>query len=590
MSFLALIAVIVSIIAISKSNDALSKVIELKNQLGRLEGDKAKKDNYEISSLTTPLGQEHLNESQKDTTHLNIHTAQTSQQQRHNLPQEDSAFVKWLKEDWLLKLGGVLVLMGVLFFLSLAFTIIGPQGKVSIGYLFGIALMVFGFKYAKKQLIGGSAIHLIGAVVVIITTYVARLPDYNLFNSYVAMLLMFLTSACVALTSYAHNRSELAHVGLMMSALVPVLVSTGAPTFFEILLYLLVVILGTLWLALITKWRSLVFLALIIVCGYSLLAASGAFGTTTITPSELYLIAMFSILFYITSLFSIFRGAGVMEKYDALVALLNAGFALFWIVKEASPEAAPFIIAFLSLAYATGFFLVYKLTSVYTSFIVYGGTSLGLLTTAVMLQLTGRSETVALLIIGALATAFTYHLSKDEEVTGVVAFFNVIPLGLILVSLDRISQVVYRHQGLAEAWKDIFVLGLAITIYFALFKYFVTKVKKLAYVPFWVGIALTVIFVWQVLHLTIGGGFATFLSILVYTVVGLTTLFNGTQQKNETKITVSKYWLGLVAARVIFWDAWQVGSVVFGVLICIVIGILLLSSTFIIKKVSAENA
>jgi uncharacterized membrane protein len=714
MTLVALIAIVFSIIAISKSNEALSKVTELKNQLRRMEGDKVKKETHVTEPLMTPVEQAMLlakeHDHQKNTANLTAHTANTPSHTSHPLPrapQEDSAFVKWLKEDWLLKLGGVLVLMGVLFFLSLAFTIIGPQGKVAVGYLFGVSFMVFGFKYIKKQLIPGSAVHLIGAVIVIITTYVARLPDYNLFNSYIAMLLMFLTSACIALTAYAYNRSELAHVGLMISALVPMLVSTGTPTFFEILMYLLVVILGVLWLALITKWRSLVFLALMVVFGYSLLAASGAYGASGISSSELYLVALFGILFYITSLFSIFRGAGVMEKYDALVALLNAAFAIFWVVKEASPEAAPLIIAFLSLAYATGFFLIYKLTSVYTSFIVYGGVSLGMLTTAVMLELSGRPLTITLLLMGAGATIFTYYLSKNEEVTKIIAFFNVLPLLYVFQSIGNIARLSYPMSWVFDAWKDFLILGLAISIYVALYRYFVNRVKSLGYIALfaaillgmdviwqvlhlmttegfatelsfliigvWLtiftynfstnrentekvafiniisfigvgtsvsriqtsilyptqiqdiwkdwssvflvmavafalyfffvsriktvgyagltaGLFLVVTSIWQLLHLTIGGGMATFVSILIYTIVGLYNLWSGSMQNNETKIKISRVWLGFVAARVIFFDAWQTGNVAVGVLICIVIGVLLLSSAFIIKKATTTTA
>ncbi len=717
MSFLAIIAIILSIIAISKSNEALSKVIELKNQLRRLDTEKLKNESrnesHTTSTLTTPTEQAHLiakqHDLEKHTAKLTSHAVNYPSHQSHSLPQvpvEDSAFIKWLKEDWLLKLGGVLVLMGVIFFLSLAFKVIGPQGKVAVGYLFGVSFMVFGFKYIKKQLIPGSAVHLIGAVIVIITTYVARLPEYNLFNSYIAMLLMFLTSACVALTAYAHNRSELAHVGLMISALVPMLVSTGAPTFFEILTYLLVVILGVLWLALITKWRSLVFLALMVVFGYSLMTASGAYGTTDTSSSELYLVALFGVLFYITSLFSIFRGAGVMEKYDALVALLNAAFAIFWVVKEASSETAPLIIAFLSLAYATGFFLIYKLTSVYTSFIIYGGVSLGMLTTAIMLELSGRPLTVTLLLLGAGATVFTYYLSKNEEVTKIIAFFNVLPLLYVFGSIGNIAKLSYPTSWVFDAWKDFLILGIAITIYIALYKYFVNKVQSLGYVALfaamslgmvvvwqvlhlmttdsfatelsfliigvWLtiftynfsdnkentekvalvnsiafigiitsisriqtsiiepteiqdiwkdwssvflvmtvafamyfffvgkiktigyaglaaGLCLVVTSIWQLLHLIIGGGMATFVSILIYTIVGLYTLWSGSMQNNETKIKISRIWLGLIAARVILFDAWQSGDVAVGVLICVVIGVLLISSAFIIKKATTTT-
>ena len=99
-----------------------------------------------------------------------------------------------------------------------------------------------------------------------------------------------------------------------------------------------------------------------------------------------------------------------------------------------------------------------------------------------------------------------------------------------------------------------------------------------------VGSMLTVVFVWQLLHLIIGGNFATFISLLLYTLTGLFFLSKGTQEKNLTKVKFSKIWLGVIAARVIFIDAWQVGNTTLGILICIVVGILLLSTTFINRK------
>jgi hypothetical protein len=321
-------------------------------------------------------------------------------------------------------------------------------------------------------------------------------------------------------------------------------------------------------------------------CGYSIafIQSGVIFGF-----KELYLVVMFWVLFYITSLFSVLREKGTTEKVDGIVAVLNAGFSLLWIISQASHELAPIIIACVGLVYAIGFFIVYKVTNVYTSFIVYGCTSLGLLTTAIMLQLSGRSETLALLLIGAGATVLTYYLSKNEHVTGLVACFNILPLVYVMRSIDTITRATYGGQGLVDAWQDILILALTIGIYFSLFGYFVGRVRRFGYVAFWVAIVLSVIGLWQLLHLMMSGGVATFVSILIYTIIGLIVLFTGTQHKNDLKVTIAKYWLGLVAARVIFWDAWQVGSVALGVLICIVIGVLLLSSTFIIKKVSKEN-
>lgn len=566
-------AIVLSVIAISRSNDSLIKIAALEKSI------------RERGLLTSNESPEYLPQTKIESSSIqnqesfppqNMDTEELSTKEAR-----DSAFVTWMKEDWLLKLGGVLVLMGVLFFLSLAFTAVGPLGKVSIGYLFGITLMLFGFKYAKNNLVGGSAIHVIGAVVILITTYLARQPEYNLFNPYVAAMLMLLTSTCVALTAYAYDRAELSHVGLFLAATVPMLTNTESGSFVQVLLYLGIVTLGTLWLALVTKWRTLVLLALGTVCWYSLIKISGAPSQVDLSFTENYLLAGFSILFYVTSLFSILRSQGVTKPADGAVAALNAGFILMLVTTQAAPEIAPIILAFVSLVYAAGFFFVYKITDVYTSFIVYGGVSLGLLTTAIMLQLSGRSEAVALILIGAGVTVFTHYLSNDEKITKLVAFFNLLPLLYVCKSVVAISM-----SNNTDIWWDIAIVLLATSVYYMLYAYFKNKCEALWQISLFAGFSYSVISVWQILHHVIGGGFSTFLSIVVYTIVGLTVLFNGVEEKNDTKVRLAKGWMGLVAARVIFWDAWQVGDVTLGVLICIVIGILLLSSTFILKRVT----
>ena len=582
MEFLfSLVAIVLSIVAISRSNEVSLKIANLEKKLREPESFATSSLKNTSQQIVTSVAEQ---EAQEEFAKVETLTKETVEVYK------ESAFVTWLKEDWLLKLGGTLVLMGVLFFLSLAYDAVGPQGKIAIGYVFGISLMFFGFKYAKKQIVGGSAIHLVGAIVILITTYLARQPGYNLFDPYLATLLMFVTSACVALTAYAYNRSSLAHAGLVLASIVPLLTNTEGGNFFELLVYLLVVTLGVLWLALVTKWRTLVFLSLLTVSAYSLMRIVDGGGV--ITAGESYLVVVFGVLFYITSLFSILREKGTTQQVDALIAVLNAGYALLWITSSSSHishETAPIFIAIIGLIYAIGFFFVYKVTDVYTSFIVYGGVALGMLTTAIMLELSGRSEVVALLLIGFGATTMTYYLSNNEQVTKMVAFFNALPLIFVFKSIIMISWATYNYRSTGDVWKDLVIVGLATVLYYSFYYYFVNKVKDLSSISLFVAIMLSAIFVWQFLHLANGTGFATFLSILIYTVVGLITLFQGVQDKRETKVRLSKLWLGLVAARVIFWDAWQVGDVALGVLICVVIGILLLSTTFILKKVTTET-
>lgn len=569
-----LAAFILSIMAISRSSDASLKIANLEKKLKM-----AETGTLGVAEVSPVVSSE-----ERGMPSLQEKVATPQQVEEY----KESGFIAWLKEDWLLKLGGVLVLMGVLFFLSLAFTAVGPQGKVSIGYIFGIALMVFGFRYAKKQLVGGSAIHLIGAIVVIITTYLARQPGYNLFDPYLATLLMFLTTVCVALTAFAYKRASLAHAGLFIAAFVPMLTNTESNSFAMLLLYLGVVTLGVLWLALVTKWRTLVLLALAIVCGYSVMKITGGLGSPTISLTESYMVIAFGVLFYLTSLLSIFRSQGTVQQADGVVALLNAGFALMWIIPKSPHEIAPMIIALVGFIYAVGFFLVYKVTNVYTSFLVYGGVALGLLTTSVMMQLSGRSLAVTLLLMGAGVTYLTQYLSREANITKTVAFFNILPMFYVFSSVIAINNAIYNVSLRGDVWKDFLIVGLAMALYFSLYFYFVKNVKELSYVSLTAGLVTLIITTWQVFHMAIIGGFATFMSILVYTIVGLSVLFQGTHERNDTKVRLAKLWLGLVAGRVIFWDAWQLDNIVLGVLICIVIGVLLLSSTFLIKKVVTE--
>jgi hypothetical protein len=717
MEILSLIAIVISVIAISRSNDATARIAKLEKGL-KGEG-LSKVPNISkplsIDDSVTSVSRVQYNEtedipevvvSSNDELEENLDVQAVAEEVVE--PYKEPAFVTWLKEDWLLKFGGVLVLMGILFFLSIAFTLIGQQGKIAVGYIIGVSFMLFGFKYAKKQLVGGSVIHLLGAIIIIITTYIARTPAYNLFDPYLAMLLMFLTTVCLALTAFAYNRPQLAHVGLFIASLVPLFTGTLHQGFASTLLYLGVVTLGVLWLALVTKWRTLVLLSLSIVCVYSLIKISGGIGANTVTFTESYLLVVFGILFYVTSLFSILRSKGVSMPADGAVALLNAGYALMWITSQVSHELAPIVIAMVGLAYAVGFFFVYKITDVYTSFIIYGGVAVGMLTTSVVLELSGRSETVALILIGAGITLFTYYLSNNESITKIVSLFNMLPLMYVFNSIAVISRIISgpSNMGRGELWKDFlivimamivyFFLGsyfmnrvkdlsklfqgagvlmlvvltweiihlllggvfatsisflvittsltlyayyksnneafvqavglmniipmfyvinsivkidratnniamrgdiwkdwvvvvLALVIYFSMYRYFVNKVKVLGYVSFSAGVVLSIVFVWQFLHAVIPSvGLATFISILLYTVVGLFVLLQGTQEKNETKIKIARLWLGLVAARVIFHDAWTVGDQLLGVLICFVVGVLLLSSAFIIKKVATE--
>jgi len=197
---------------------------------------------------------------------------------------------------------------------------------------------------------------------------------------------------------------------------------------------------------------------------------------------------------------------------------------------------------------------------------------------------------IAFFVIGIGLTVFAYYFSdKDEDVTSKTALVNVLTIIYGLRSIGMIDSTISNSSVQMDVWKDWLVVISIIIAAYAFYFYFKGVWKNLSYVSLTTALVFVILAVWQGSHAIIGGGMATFVALLIYTVVGLAFLFQGVQAKQETKIKLSRIWLGLVAAKVIFHDAWRSGDIALGVLICIVIGLLLLSSTFIIKKVTNEQ-
>ena len=113
-SFWPMLVLILSLVALSKSNRALREIAELKKGLSQ---NKAILTNTASTKAILIQKEESLSvETKEDAVSVVV------------ADEKESEFVAWLKEDWLLKLGGTLVLVGILFLLSVAFTQIGPQG------------------------------------------------------------------------------------------------------------------------------------------------------------------------------------------------------------------------------------------------------------------------------------------------------------------------------------------------------------------------------------------------------------------------------------------------------------------------------
>jgi len=82
----------------------------------------------------------------------------------------------WLKEDWLLKLGATLLLIGFGWLATFAFVNnwIGPMGRITLGLVAGVLILVLGWWRLRSYVYQGSTFLVLGSSVILLTTFAAR--------------------------------------------------------------------------------------------------------------------------------------------------------------------------------------------------------------------------------------------------------------------------------------------------------------------------------------------------------------------------------------------------------------------------------
>src|SRR6201988_1554539 len=160
---------------------------------------------------------------------------------------------------WLNRIGIAALLIGISYFLKFAFdnNWIGPTGRVTIGILSGIAIVIWSerfrahgykaFSYSLKA-VGIGALYL---------SLWAAFQVYNLIPSGVAFAMMLAVTAATAAMALAQDAKFLAAVALAGGFSTPVLLSTGQNRELALFSYVAILDLATLILVTFKPWRRL---------------------------------------------------------------------------------------------------------------------------------------------------------------------------------------------------------------------------------------------------------------------------------------------------------------------------------------------
>ncbi len=364
-------------------------------------------------------------------------------------------FFAWLKEDWILKLGSFLILLGFGWLVTYAFlnNLIGASGRIAFGLIFGSLVLFLGYARIKKYLHQGGVFVVLGAAIILLTIFAAR-ELYDMFNPFVALVIMFATSALVALLSLKYRVFSLALSGLVLAFIAPLLINSPDPSFVGLSSYLFVVSVGALWIVALTGWGGLALASLLGVFFYIIPSLYIIEDSKAIKTAFSY---AFTFLFLISNLAGILKGNIKNIKANLITAGGLALFVVVWTLILIKEEWQSLLFVFWMIVFSLAAFFVFKITENKRAFYIYFAISLAMLVAATTVQLKGATLTMAYIVEGVVLSILSYYLLKDAKLTKKTVWFMVLPVIFSFASM-------LNYQAFNKDFFVLVVLSLAFYI------------------------------------------------------------------------------------------------------------------------------
>jgi len=496
-------------------------------------------------------------------------------------PTSSDKLIRWLSTDWLMKIGALLVIIGLGWFTSYAFlnNWIGPMGRITLGILLGLSVLLLGEWRIRKYVNQGAVLLSLGATIMLITIFAAR-EVYNYFTPGIALAVIFITVVFIALSSVRHRSLALANLSVILGSFAPLFTNSNLTDVTTMFPYLLVVSLGSLWIVAITGWRSLASVSLTIVILYSsfwiMSGASDGLDTFLLLFSSL-----FAILYFVTNVVAMIKSTKT-ESADLFVAIANSFLLLWWISTIVPEEYKSLVTAVWTLVFSLAAFGIFQATKRREPFFVYTAVAAGMLAAATAFELSGPELTLAYIFEIGFVSLVSSFVLKSVSTSQSIALFLIFPGILSLGSIDSMSW----EEGILHG--DFLVLLSMAVVLLGLGTFFYSK-REIKIDPpsldrtnlfLLIGSIYVLILIWLVPHsLSFNYDIATTISLVVYTLIGL--FFYVTGQIKDVKLFRSSgaILLGFVIARLIFIEVWKL-ELVGRVIVFILIGALLISSAF----------
>lgn len=495
-------------------------------------------------------------------------------------------FSAWLKEDFLVKLGGFLLLLALLWFVSYAIVNkwIDPLGQILVGLIASISCVIVGVSRMRTFVKQGAVFTGVGTSGVLISMYAAR-HIYQLFSPASALFIMGLAVSFLMYVSVRYRIRSTANAGLVMAGIIPLLLGTPVEELAPLMSYLLVVVGATLLVVHIRGWSHLIVGAVTLVFFYSFPFFS--IGANEMTRETGLLFAfIFTLLFFSANIYDMLKqenkaGRGV----HLAVASLTGLYLFMWIGTFAHDYMRGILFVIWALIFAGGGFIVYCLIERKAPFYIYGGTSMLFLGFATTELFHDASLTLAFTFETLLLVYLAGKLLRSLRVLSLLSALYILPMIFSIMNFASTSW----ERGVLH--KDFFVI-LCIGLALGFTAWFAREMKRETMDQrndLWkIHFAFSGVYFASLLWLSLEGAIqndqiAHTIALIIYTIVGLIAYISGARTERKGEKAVGVALLSFVVCHLLLFEASMMNT---GerIITFFVIGLLFVSTAFLKEK------
>ncbi|WP_106916309.1 DUF2339 domain-containing protein [Chryseobacterium aurantiacum] len=379
-----------------------------------------------------------------------------------NLPppeQKDwlSPVFEFLKQNILTIIGIFTLVLGIGYFVKYAIdkNWIGETARAGIGLCTGAGIILIGH-FLRKNYKTFASIITGGGIAILYFTATIAFREYYLFSQNTAFVITSLITAISIILSYYYKSEVLIITSLIGGFTAPLMISTGQSNYPFLFIYLTLLNIGMLAVTFLQHWKSVGWAAYVFTTIY-------LFYWTEEKP-QLLSVTFYMIsygIFYLFALLDYFRKKELTTLDILMLVLINCSsvMGLYYIFEQLQYEPVIIFPIIFAMVNAVLFFKEHARKSTGTSFSVFAGITVSLVTIAIALQFKAHLITS---IWAIESTLLLFIWKKTGHKIFKICFHLLFPL-VIFAQIVTWSEY-FNAENLSIVFNPVFLTSLVTII------------------------------------------------------------------------------------------------------------------------------